>query len=122
MTLDKIVQLVVKSLKTAFPAAIAQGFIVHETSAVNPATNRVEVTSSHRTSVEMIFDTFKTEEVNGTTILQTDVKLYIIADRVKSLDWYSRIETTDGRVLRLVSVVEAHVGYGTALFTVVARK
>ncbi len=119
MTVDQILNLSISSLKKAMPEAIYQGSLVKTTRAFDASSSVARVIESDVTPVEIVFDSFTSEEINGTTIKSTDVKLIVIANEVKSIDFYDaiRVEGVDYKITRKIDTV---VGSKNALFTIVA--
>lgn len=119
MTVDQILDVAISSLKKAMPEAIYRGSLVKQTRAFDASSSTARVIDSEITSVEIVFDSFTSEEISGTTIKATDVKLIIIANDVKSIDFYNivRVKGFDYLISRKVDTV---VGSKNALFTVIA--
>lgn len=120
MNTDKILSIAVRSIKKAMPEAIYKGLLINQTQAFDASTSENVVTQLKSTPVEIIFDSFKAEEILGTTIKATDVKLHIIANEVKSIDFYTlvRVKERDYRIKRTIETV---IGAKAALFTIVAE-
>lgn len=119
MNIDLILDTAVKAIKSSAPDAIYQGSLIKETRAFNPSTRTNEVTVSAEVAVEIIFDAVTTEDVSGSNISDTIVKLYIIANEVDDINFYDivRIKNRDYRISRKV---ENLVGSKVALFTILA--
>ena len=120
MTVDQILNLAVKSIKAKMPEAIYQGSLVKQTNAFDAANSVARTIDEVVTPVEIVFDSFKSEELLGSNILSTNVKLIIIANEVKSIDFYScvRIGLLNYTIKQLV---ESVVGSKVALFTIAAK-
>ena len=119
MTVDQILELSIASLKKAMPEAIYQGSLVKQTRAFDASSSVARLVDSDVTPVEIVFDSFTSEEINGTTIKATDVKLIIIANDVKVIDFYDviRVKGIDYKISRKIDTV---VGAKSALFTILA--
>lgn len=119
MTVDQILELSIASLKKAMPEAIYQGSLVKKTRAFDASSSVARLVDADVTPVEIVFDSFTSEEINGTTIKSTDVKLIIIANEVKSIDFYDaiRVNGADYKISRKIDTV---VGAKSALFTIIA--
>ncbi len=120
MTIDQILNIAVKSIKSAMPEALYKGSLVQQTRAFNASTSVNALVDSVITDVEVVFDNFTSEEVIGSTIMTTDVKLHIIANEVFNIDFYQivRVRGADYKIKRKLEVV---VGSKAALFTIVAE-
>jgi hypothetical protein len=119
MTVDQILELSVASLKKAMPEAIYQGSLIKLTRAFDASSSVSRVIESEERPVEIVFDSFTSEEISGTSIKATDVKLIVIANDVKSIDFYDviRIKGLEYKINRKIDTV---VGAKNALFTIVA--
>jgi len=120
MTVDQMLNLAVKSLKSKMPEAIYQGSLVKQTRAFDASTSSARTIDAVVTPAEIVFDSFKSEELLGSNILSTDVKLMIIANNIKSIDFYSvvRVGSIDYTIKQKLETV---VGATVALFTIVAK-
>ena len=120
MNVDKILSLAVKSIKSAMPEALYKGSIVRQTRAFNSSNSTAYLVDSEVTDVEVIFDSFTSEEVIGSSIMSTDVKLHIIANEVKDIGFYQvvRVKGADYKIKRKIDTV---IGSNAALFTIVAE-
>ena len=121
MTVDQILELSISSLKKAMPEAIYQGSLVKQTRAFDASSSVARLIDSDVRQVEIVFDSFTSEEIIGTTIKSTDVKLHIVANDVKNIDFYDvvRLESVDYKISKLLETV---VGAKRALFTIIASK
>lgn len=120
MKVDAILQLAIRSLKAKMPEAIFQGSLVKQTRAFDTSKSTARVIDSDITPVEIIFDSFKAEELVGSNILSTDVKLHVIANNVKSIDFYTSIKI-DEKYYTIKQKTEAVIGSKIALFTIAAQ-
>jgi len=120
MTVDQILNIAIKSIKSAMPEALYKGSLVQQTRAFDASTSVATVTDSVLTDVEIVFDSFTSEEVIGSSIMSTDIKLHIIANVVKNIDFYQlvRVNGLDYRIKRKLDTV---IGSNAALFTIVAE-
>lgn len=119
MNVDSILAVSISALRRAMPEAIYQGSLVKQTRAFDSSSGSARIVKTDETPVEIVFDSFTSEEVNGTTIKATDVKIIIIANDVKSIDFYDlvRVNKTDYKIKRKVDTV---IGSSSALFSIVA--
>jgi len=120
MKTDQILDIAVKSIKSAMPEAIFQGSLVKNTRAFNPSTNSVTLTPT-TIDVEVIFDTFTSNEALGSSIKVTDLKLHIIANELTTLDFYSLVNARGGQ-FKIKQVIDSVVGTKSAIFTIIAEK
>lgn len=120
MTVDQMLNLAITSLKKAMPEAIFQGSLVSSTRAFDASISANRIIENEVVPAEIVFDSFTSEEIAGTNILSTDVKLIIIADKIKSIEFYNsvRIGVLDYKIKRKIETV---VGSNKALFTIVAE-
>ena len=120
MTVDQILNLAIKSLKSKMPEAVYQGSLVKQTRAFDSSNSSARSIDEVVTPVEIVFDSFKSEELLGSNILSTDVKLIIVANNVKSIDFYSliRVGLIDYTIKQKLETV---IGATVALFTIVAK-
>lgn len=120
MNVDQILDLAIKSIKSALPEAIYQGSLVKQTRAFDASQSKARLIDDEVTPVEIIFDNFKYQEIIGSNILATDVKLMIIADVVTNIDFYQvvRVKNHDYTIKTKLDTV---VGSKAALFTIVAQ-
>lgn len=120
MNVDKILALVVRTIKTSLPDAIYQGSLVKKTRAFDPSSSSVIEGEDVVTPAEIIFDVITAEETVGTTIKHTDVKLHIIANKIQSIDFdqFIKVDSKEYRIKKLVTSV---VGTKVALFTIIGE-
>lgn len=121
MNIDSILKLAVRTLKAAFPSAIYNGSISVVTKKFNPNTlvNEEVVTSSQ--NVEIITDTLTNEEIQASNLLATDLKVYIIGDKINDISFYSFVNF-DGEVYKIKKIIDQRVGVKSALWTIACRK
>lgn len=120
MNVDKLLDIAIKSIRKAMPEAIYEGLLINRKQAFDASTNCNREVDSDVTTAEIIFDSFKAEEILGTTVKSTDVKLHIIADKIKSIDFYTLVRVK-GRDYRIKRTIETVIGSKAALFTIVAE-
>lgn len=120
MTVDQMLDLAINSIKSSMPEAIYKGSLVRQTRAFDASTSKARLIDSDITPVEVVFDNFKYQEIIGSNILATDVKLIIIANEIQSIDFFTlvRIENKD---YTIKSKLETVIGSKVALFTIVAQ-
>jgi hypothetical protein len=119
MTVDQILELAVASLKKAMPEAIYQGSLVKKTRAFDASSSVARLVDTDVTPVEIVFDSLSSEEINGTTIKTSDLKLIIIANAVKTIDFYDAVRV-NGNDYKISKKIETIVGSKNALFTIIA--
>ncbi len=120
ITTDQILDIAIKSIKSTYPEAIYQGSLVKQTRAFDASTSKARLIDSDVTPVEIIFDNFKYQEIIGSNILATDVKLIIIANVVADIDFY-QIVRVKGHDYTIKTKIDTVVGSQAALFTIVAQ-
>lgn len=120
MNTDQILSTTVRSIKSAMPEAIYAGTLVKKETLFDSSSSVSRIIESVLTPVEIIFDSFKSEEILGSNILSTDVKLHVIANEVKDINFYTvvRVGNDDYTIKQKI---EAVIGSKTALFTIVAQ-
>lgn len=121
MNVDHIVHLAVSSLRAAMPEALYQGSLIKKTRAFDASTCTNEEVDEVVTPVEVVFDKFTFEELSGGTIKSTQVKLIIIADDVKDVDFYDLVHVLDADY-RIINKVDVLIGSNAVLFTIIAEK
>jgi hypothetical protein len=120
MNVDQILDVAIRSIKSALPEAIYQGSLVKQTRAFDASTSKARLIESEITPVEVIFDSFKYQEIIGSNILATDVKLMIIANAVFDIDFYTVVRVK-GNDYTIKNKLDTVVGSTAALFTIVAQ-
>ncbi len=120
MTTDQILSLAIKSLKSAMPEALYNGSMIKQTRVFDASKSIARIVEDTVTPIEIVFDSFKAEEIIGSNILSTDVKLHIIANNVKSIDFYNVIRV-NGSDYSIKNKLETVIGAKIALFTIVAQ-
>ena len=120
MNIDKILALVVRTIKTSVPDAIYKGSLIKKTRAFDPSSSTMIEGIEVVTPAEIIFDVITAEEVIGTTIKYTDVKLHIIANDIKTIDFYQLVKV-DSKEYKIKKLLTNVVGSKAALFTVIAE-
>lgn len=122
MNADWIINTAIQTLRRVFPDAITHGFLVKDNRVFDPLTNTKKTAAPTKTPVEVIIDSFKTHEINGSTIRGTDLKIHIIADSVQDISYYERIELSSGLTYVIGQLIEVAIGSRSAVFTITARR
>lgn len=121
MNTDSILKLAVNTLKSTFPSAIYQGTISVVESQYNPVTLMNEDVATTSNPIEIIMDTLTSEEIQASNLLSTDLKLYVIGDKVDNIDFYSFIFFNNEKY-KIKKLINQLVGSKTALWTIACRK
>lgn len=121
MNVDSILAIAVSSLKASMPEALYQGSLIKRTRAFDASTGTNDVSDEVVTPVEVVFDKFTTEELSGSVIKSTSVKLIIIANDVKNIDFYDVLTVLDSEY-RIISKLDVLIGSNAVLFTIIAEK
>lgn len=117
ISIDWLLLTAVSAIKSQFPEALSNGFIISERGEFNPSTNRV-VKDTVKTTVEIIPEKLTIEEIQASGLLQSDLKMYVIADKSYIISFNKLIEY-NSRVYRVKQIVESIVGSRVALWTIV---
>lgn len=120
MNVDSILRTAISAVKSAMPEAIYQGSLVKKTRAFNPSDSTTIEMDSVIKPAEIIFDTLTSEEIVGTTIKQSSIKMHIVADQIADIDFYQyvRVNSKDYKIARLIQSI---VGSKTAVFTIIGE-
>lgn len=121
MNVDQILDLAVKSIRASMPEALYKGSLIRRTRAFDASSGTNDVVDEITSDVEIVFDKFTTEELSGSVIKSTSLKLIIIATDIKSIDFYTTVRVLDSDY-RIVSKIDVLVGSNAALFTIIAEK
>ena len=117
ISIDWVLLTAVSAIKSQFPEALSNGFIISEQGEFDPSTNRV-VKDTVKTTVEIIPEKLTIEEIQASGLLQSDLKMYVIADKSYIISFNKLIEY-NSRVYRVKQIVESIVGSRVALWTIV---
>ena len=117
ISIDWVLSTAVSAIKSQFPEALSNGFIINEQGEFDPSTNRV-VKDTVKTTVEIIPEKLTIEEIQASGLLQSDLKMYVIADKSYIISFNKLIEH-NSRVYRVKQIVESIVGSRVALWTIV---
>lgn len=119
MNIDQILAQAVQAIKSSMPEALYAGQLIKQTRVFNPSTNINDISDTLITDVEIVFEALTTKDVSGSVIKMTDVKMHIIANSVKEIDFYDliRVKGIDHKISMKLETV---VGATMALFTIVA--
>jgi hypothetical protein len=121
MTLDEILTLTVRNIKQSMPEAIYQGSLVKLVRSFDPRRSEYVSTVEQTTPAEIIFDNIEEDIRSGSTITATTVKLIIIADNIKDIDFYDYIQIGDSRY-QMTKKIDINVGEHKALYTIFCEK
>lgn len=117
ISIDWVLSTAVSAIKSQFPEALSNGFIINEQGEFDPSTNRV-VKDAVKTTVEIIPEKLTIEEIQASGLLQSDLKMYVIADKSYIISFNKLIEY-NSRVYRVKQIVESIVGSRVALWTII---
>ncbi len=120
ISIDWVLLTAVSAIKSQFPEALSNGFIISEQGEFDPSTNRV-VKNTVKTTVEIIPEKLTIEEIQASGLLQSDLKMYVIADKSYIISFNKLIEY-NSRVYRVKQIVESIVGSRVALWTIICSK
>ena len=121
MNVDQILNIAVSSLRATMPEALYKGSLIKRTRAFDASTGTNDVSDEVVTPVEVVFDKFTTEELSGSVIKSTQVKLIIIANDVKDIDFYDVVNVLSSDY-RIINKIDILVGSNAVLFTIIAEK
>ena len=107
----------VSAIKSQFPEALSNGFIVNEQGEFDPFTNRV-IKDTIKNPVEIIPEKLTIEEIQASGLLQSDLKMYVIADKSYDISFNKLIEC-NSKIYRVKQIVESVVGSKVALWTII---
>ena len=117
ISIDWVLLTAISAIKSQFPEALSNGFIINEQGEFDPSTNRV-VKDTVKTTVEIIPEKLTIEEIQASGLLQSDLKMYVIADKSYIISFNKLIEY-NSRVYRVKQIVESIVGSRVALWTII---
>ena len=117
ISIDWVLSTAVSAIKSQFPEALSNGFIINEQGEFDPSTNRV-VKDTVKTTVEIIPEKLTIEEIQASGLLQSDLKMYVIADKSYIISFNKLIEY-NSRVYRVKQIVESIVGSRVALWIII---
>ncbi len=121
MNIQLILEKAIAAIKQKLPEAIYNGFLVSQITAFDPETNTNTVSSTLNTPVEIIFDTLTQEEIQASTILETDLKMYVVGDKINDINFYQLIKA-NGKMYKILRKTDQVIGSKTALWTIIARQ
>ena len=117
ISIDWVLSTAVSSVKSQFPEALSNGFIINEQGEFDPSKNRV-VKAIVKNTVEIIPEKLTIEEIQASGLLQSDLKMYIIADKSYDISFNKLIEC-NSKIYRVKQIVESIVGSKVALWTII---
>ena len=117
ISIDWLLLTAVSAIKSQFPEALSNGFIINEQGKFNPSTNRV-IKDIVKNAVEIIPEKLTIEEIQASGLLQSDLKMYIIADKSYDISFNNLIEC-NSKIYRVKQIVESIVGSRVALWTII---
>lgn len=120
ISIDWVLSTAVSAIKSQFPEALSNGFIVNEQSEFDPSSNRV-IKDIVKNSVEIIPEKLTIEEIQASGLLQSDLKMYVIADKSYDISFNKLIEC-NSKIYRVKQIVESIVGSKVALWTIICSK
>ncbi|QXO06651.1 hypothetical protein SEA_EFFIE_170 [Acinetobacter phage Effie] len=117
ISIDWVLSTAVSAIKSQFPEALSNGFIINEQGEFDPSTNRV-VKDIVKSTVEIIPEKLTIEEIQASGLLQSDLKMYVIADKSYDISFNKLIEC-NSKIYRVKQIVESIVGSKVALWTII---
>ena len=117
ISIDWVLSTAVSAIKSQFPEALSNGFIINEQSEFDPSTNRV-VKNITDNAVEILTEKLTIEEIQASGLLQSDLKIYVIADKSYDISFNKLIEC-NSKIYRVKQIVESIVGSRVALWTII---
>lgn len=117
ISIDWVLSTAVSSIKSQFPEALSNGFIINEQGEFDPFTNRV-IKDTVKNAVEIIPEKLTIEEIQASGLLQSDLKMYVIADKSYDISFNKLIEC-NSKIYRVKQIVESIVGSKVALWTII---
>lgn len=117
ISIDWVLSTAVSAIKSQFPEALSNGFIVNEQGEFDTSTNRV-VKDTVKNAVEIIPEKLTIEEIQASGLLQSDLKMYVIADKSYDISFNKLIEC-NSKIYRVKQIVESVVGSKVALWTII---
>lgn len=117
ISIDWVLSTAVSAIKSQFPEALSNGFIVNEQGEFDPFTNRV-IKDAVKNPVEIIPEKLTIEEIQASGLLQSDLKMYVIADKSYDISFNKLIEC-NSKIYRVKQIVESVVGSKVALWTII---
>ena len=117
ISIDWVLSTAVSAIKSQFPEALSNGFIVNEQGEFDPSTNRV-IKYTVKNPVEIIPEKLTIEEIQASGLLQSDLKMYVIADKSYGISFNKLIEC-NSKIYRVKQIVESVVGSKVALWTII---
>ena len=117
ISIDWVLSTAISAIKSQFPEALSNGFIINEQGEFNPSTNRV-VKNTVKNTVEIIPEKLTIEEIQASGLLQSDLKMYVIADKSYIISFNKLIEC-NSKIYRVKQIVESIVGSKVALWTII---
>lgn len=120
ISIDWVLNLAITTIKQQLPESIYSGFLVNKGRVFNAEQNET-VDNITNSPVEIILDKLTHEEIQASGLLSTDLKFYIIGDKLYDVSFYQHV-LYNGREYKIKQLVESLVGSKTALWTIVCQK
>lgn len=117
ISIDWVLSTAISAIKSQFPEALSNGFIVNEQGEFDTSTNRV-IKDTVKNPVEIIPEKLTIEEIQASGLLQSDLKMYVIADKSYDISFNKLIEC-NSKIYRVKQIVESVVGSKVALWTII---
>lgn len=121
MNVDFILNLTIKAIEANMPEALFDGLLVNLARVFDPRKSEYTSTTEQTTPAKFIFDSIEEDIRSGSTFKATTVKLIIIANNIKTIDFYDYIQIGLDKY-QIRQKINTNVGETTALFTIYAEK
>lgn len=121
MKVDEILNMTIKAIEANMPEALFDGLLVNLARVFDPRKSEYTSTTEQTTPAKFIFDSIEEDIRSGSTFKATTVKLIIIANNIKTIDFYDYIQIGLDKY-QIRQKISANVGKTTALFTIYAEK
>lgn len=121
MKVDEILNMTIKAIEANMPEALFDGLLVNLARVFDPRKSEYTSTTEQTTPAKFIFDSIEEDIRSGSTFKATTVKLIIIANNIKTIDFYDYIQIGLDKY-QIKQKISTNVGETTALFTIYAEK
>lgn len=121
MKVDDVLNLTIKAIEANMPEALFDGLLVNLARVFDPRKSEYISTTEQTTPARFIFDSIEEDIRSGSTFKATTVKLIIIANNIKTIDFYDYIQIGLDKY-QIRQKISTNVGETTALFTIYAEK
>lgn len=121
MKVDDVLNLTIKAIEANMPEALFDGLLVNLARVFDPRKSEYTSTTEQTTPAKFVFDSIEEDIRSGSTFKATTVKLIIIANNIKTIDFYDYIQIGLDKY-QIRQKISTNVGETTALFTIYAEK